>query len=250
VLVSYTCAGARIAGSLYEPNAAGPFPALVWVHGSGSHERLYYGDFVKALVQARIAVASFDKRGAGDSGGACCLGDGHYNLLAADADGGVGALRTRPEIDPDAVGLFGASEAGWVIPLAVSRNPHVAFVAFGSGPAVSVEEERRWSKAAHEEEHTPIPASEKAQIYARLEHGGGFDPMPYIRRMRIPALWMFGGGDRSIPADRSAALIRGLHRSNFTVVVFPNAGHGLFDTPPADDRATPTLIRWVDQQVH
>jgi alpha-beta hydrolase superfamily lysophospholipase len=251
VLVQYTCVGARIAGTLYEPSSPGPHPALIWVHGSGEHTRLYFGDFVKTLVQAGIAVASFDKRGVGDSGGDCCLGDGHYNLLAADADGAVEALRNQSEIDPNKVGLFGASEAGWVVPLAVSRDPHVAFVALGSGPAVSLDEEGRWSKAAHEdEEHTPLPASEKQKLYADLKHGGGFDPLPYIRSMRIPGLWMFGGGDRSIPADRSAALIRGLHHENFTVVVFPNVGHGLFDTPPTTPRATPTLVRWVKQQVH
>lgn len=251
MLVKYTCAGARIAGSLYEPKLAGPYPALVWVHGSGPHERLFFGDLVEALVRAGVAVASFDKRGVGESGGECCPGDGHYNVLAADADGAVEALRTRPEIDRGKVGLFGASEAGWVIPLAVSRDPHVAFVALGSGPAVSTDEEGRWSKAAHEdEEHTPLPQSEKEKIYAELKHGGGFDPLPLIRRMRIPGLWMFGGGDRSIPADRSAALIRSLHRGDLAVVVFPNAGHGLFDIPPSDPRATPTLVRWVNRQTH
>lgn len=250
VLVRYSCGGARIAGSLYEPLGQGPFPALVWVHGSGPHERLYYGALVRDLVQAGIAVASFDKRGSGESGGDANLGDGHYNLLAADADGAVEALRARPEIDQEHVGLFGASEAGWVVPLAVSRNRHVAFVALGSGPAVSTKEEDRWSKAAHEDDPTPLPPGEKEKLYADLEHGGGFDPLPYIRGMTIPGLWLYGGGDRSIPADRSAALIRGLHRDTFTVVVFPGAGHGLFDTPPTDERATPTLIRWVKQQVH
>jgi pimeloyl-ACP methyl ester carboxylesterase len=68
--------------------------------------------------------------------------------------------------------------------------------------------------------------------------------------MTIPGLWLYGRGDRSVPADRSAALIRGLHRDSFTVVVFPGAGHGLFDTPPTDERATPTLIRCVERQVH
>jgi hypothetical protein len=37
---------------------------------------------------------------------------------------------------------------------------------------------------------------------------------------------------------------------DFTVVVYPKAGHGLLDVPPTDPRALPTLVRWVRNRVH
>ena len=91
---------------------------MVWVHGSGEQPRLNYGTVVAPLVEDGIAVFSYDKRGVGESEGDCCTSPGKYNLVAADADGAVLAVRSHPEIDPDRVGFYGASEAGWVVPLA------------------------------------------------------------------------------------------------------------------------------------
>jgi hypothetical protein len=40
----------------------------------------------------------------------------------------------------------------------------------------------------------------------------------------------------------SRARLRG---KDFTVVLFPLAGHGLLDVPPTDPRAMPTLLAWI-----
>jgi hypothetical protein len=46
---------------------------------------------VPGLVAAGFAVLSYDKRGVGQSEGACCPGDqGHFNLLTADVEGAIG----------------------------------------------------------------------------------------------------------------------------------------------------------------
>jgi hypothetical protein len=58
-------------------------------------------------------LQTYDKRGVGASQGQCCPGDyGHFNLLAADADGALHTLATRRDIDPDRLGFIGASQAG------------------------------------------------------------------------------------------------------------------------------------------
>jgi fermentation-respiration switch protein FrsA (DUF1100 family) len=97
--VRFTCEKAVLAGTLYLPSGNGPHPAAVWVHGSGEQPRLGYGNIVAPLVRDGVAVFSYDKRGVGESEGHCCLGDGHYNLLAADADGAVAALHARADVD-------------------------------------------------------------------------------------------------------------------------------------------------------
>ena len=139
--VRFTCVGTQLAGTLNVPLGRGPFPAVVWVHGAGESARLPYdgAPLVQALVDSGIAVLSYDKRGVGESVGECCPGDyGQFNLLAADVDGAVAALRSRPEIDPSRIGLLGASQAGWVVPLATVRsNRRVAFTALVDAPAVS-----------------------------------------------------------------------------------------------------------------
>jgi hypothetical protein len=30
----------------------------------------------------------------------------------------------------------------------------------------------------------------------------GFDPEPYLERLAVSALWLFGGADRNVPPDR------------------------------------------------
>jgi alpha-beta hydrolase superfamily lysophospholipase len=73
--------GTELAGTLFLPVASGRFPALVWVHASGEHERLGYGNIVMAAIGADMALFSYDKRGVGQSQGACCPAD--------EADAGV-----------------------------------------------------------------------------------------------------------------------------------------------------------------
>ena len=251
VAVHFTCGGAVLAGTLYLPNGTGSHPAVVWVHGSGEQPRLNYGAVVAPLVQGGIAVFSYDKRGVGESEGECCP-SGHYNLLAADADGAVLALRARADIDPARVGFYGASEAGWVVPLADARlSTPVAFTALVDGPTVTTGEEEVWSKAAGEDDPGLLTAEKKAEATQRLEEAGpsGFDPAPYIARMRTPGLWLYGGADKSIPTDRCVAILERLKREgkDFTIEVFPAAGHGLVDTPPTAPEAPVTLVRWIEK---
>jgi len=254
--VHFRCAGAVLAGTLFLPRRAGPLPAVVYVHGSGQALRWGWDVlWVRQIVGAGIAFFSYDKRGVGASQGTCCPGDqSHFNLLAADADGAVSALRQRPEIDPDRVGFLGTSEAGWVVPLAVVRSQHrVAFVALASGPAVTTDEEAQWSQLAGEDAANPPPLTteKRAEITKELQPGG-FDPVPLLARMTVPGIWVYGRQDRSQPAEKSAAALERLRSTqgkDFTVVLFPRAGHGLLDVPPTDPRAMPTLLAWIQKHV-
>jgi pimeloyl-ACP methyl ester carboxylesterase len=197
---------------------------------------------------------SYDKRGVGASEGICCPGDeSHFNLLAADADGAVNALRKRPEIDHARIGFLGTSQAGWVVPLAVVRSAHrVAFTALADGPAVTTGEEQQWSKLAGEEASNPpaLTAAERAELTRQL-HASGFDPVPLLERMDAPGIWVYGREDRSQPVEKSAATLERLRSAkgkDFTVVLFSHAGHGLLDVPPSAPRAWPTLLAWIRQQ--
>jgi uncharacterized protein len=250
--VHFRCAGAVLAGTLNLPKGRGPFPAVVYVHSSGEAPRWTWGvPWVAQIVHAGIAFFSYDKRGVGESEGVCGPGDeSHFNLLAADADGAVNAIRRRPEIDASRIGFLGTSQAGWVVPLAVARSRgRVAFTALADGPAVTTGEEATWSKVAGEEsDNPPVLTKEKTAELERHLRPSGFDPVPLLRRMTIPGIWVYGGRDHSQPSHTSAANLERLRRTagkDFTVVVFPLADHGLLDTPPTDPRAAPTLVSWL-----
>ena len=252
VAVHYTCEGTELSGTLYLPRGPGRHPAVVWVGGSEEQPRLGYGAIVAPLVEHGIAVFSYDKRGVGESEGDCCTSPGQYNLVAADADGAVLSLRSRSDIDPKRVGFYGVSEAGWVVPLANSRlQEPVAFTALVSGPTVTTGEEKVWSDNAGEGEPGPLTAEKKADATRALDEAGpsGFDPAPYIKQLQTPGLWLFGGGDKSIPTDRSVAILKEMKAQGkkFTIIVFPGADHGLVDNVPTAPEAPQTLVSWIEK---
>ena len=231
-------------------------PPLCGYTGAVNNHGSTMARLVAPLVENGIAVFSYDKRGVGESEGNCCTNPGQYNLVAADADGAVLAVRSHPEINADRVGFYGASEAGWVVPLADSRlSKPVAFTALVDGPAVTTGEEKVWSDAAGEDEDEPLTAEKKAEAKQNLQEAGasGFDPAPMIEQMSTPGLWLYGGADKSIPTDRSVEILTRLKRAgkDFTIVVFPNAGHGLVDNvPTAPEAPRPSSngsrrLRWM-----
>jgi hypothetical protein len=55
-----------------------------------------------------------------------------------------------------------------------------------------------------------------------------------------------------VPPVQSVALLRSIKRErakDWTIQVFPGAGHGLFDEPPTDPRAAPIAEAWVRRHV-
>ncbi|HEY7003918.1 MAG TPA: alpha/beta fold hydrolase [Gaiellaceae bacterium] len=249
--VRFTCVGAQIAGTLDVPRGRGPFPAVVWVHGAGESARLLYdAPLVQALVDSGIAVLSYDKRGVGESEGECCPGDyGQFNLLAADVDGAVAALRARTEIDPSRIGLLGASQAGWVVPLAAVRSEgQVAFTALVDAPTVSTGEEDLCSQGTGEQ-GSVLRLASFVRTAGGLRSPGpaGFDPRTYLEQLETPGLWLYGGADRSQPTEDDVDVLKRLKArgKDFSVLVYPQAGHGLLDVPPTDPRALPEVVRWI-----
>jgi uncharacterized protein len=127
----------RLAGILVTPAGAGPYPAIVFVHGSGPSTRdaRAWKLHANAFNDRGFAVLVYDKRGSGQSTGA--LNKADYSDLARDAVAAVKYLRTRGDIVPQHVGLLGRSEGGWVAPIAANMLGDISFVIISSGAAVS-----------------------------------------------------------------------------------------------------------------
>ncbi len=226
---------AMLSYALDLPQGTGPFPAIVFGHGSGRQTKDEAMSVKSRMTQAGFAVLRYDKRGVGQSTGTfeapgLLNSDRLLPILADDMVAGVDFLRTRPEIDPDRIGLMGISQAGWIMPLAAERSPHVRYMVLVVGPTVPVGIEIYYSDLA---EGTTTSFEE---LSARLlEYRGpiGFDPRPTLERLQVPGLWLLGAQDRSIPTRETVAILDELARAGrpYRWVVYPDAGHFI---PPDD----------------
>jgi pimeloyl-ACP methyl ester carboxylesterase len=138
--VRFTNGDVSLVGRLVKPAGAGPWPAIVWTHGSGRQTRDddFYRDRAYMLARRGVASLIYDKRGVGESTGDP---DATLDELAGDAVAGVILLRNRADIRADRVGVGGFSQGGYISPLAAARYGQIAFVVVGSAPGVSPAEQ-------------------------------------------------------------------------------------------------------------
>jgi dienelactone hydrolase len=234
--VRFSSAGAMLAGTLTIPAGAGTHAAVAFVHGSGPTGRAYLPDFSALLVRHGIAVLAYDKRGIGQSGGSY-PGESPtattIDVLARDAAAAARFLAATPGIDPARVGLAGHSQAGWIMPLAASRERAVRFVLAFAGPAVTADEVDLFQDLAGEGERPPSLTDDEINARVQQAGPGGVDPLPWIRSLRVPVLWLYGGLDRHIPTELSLRRLQPLLAQSgrdFRAEVFPHANHALVET--------------------
>lgn len=152
-------------------------------------------------------------------------------LLALDAAAGVQMLRTHEAIDPGQIGLWGVSQAGWIVPTAAVTDGDVRFTILLSGPTVTVGEENYYSDLTGDDSTRRSALSQQELSGLLAERGpSGFDPMPYLKQMDTPGLWMLGSADESIPIPETIAHLDDLvndYGKDFTYHVWEGADHGL-----------------------
>jgi dienelactone hydrolase len=234
--VRFRSDGATLAGTLLIPPGSGRRAAVAYVTGSGPTTREYLPELQALLLHDGVAVLAYDKRGVGASSGSYpgeSPTDAAIDQLARDAAAAARFLAARPEVDPERVGLAGHSQAGWIMPLAATREAAIRFLVAFSGPAVTADENDRYQALAGEGER-PQRLSD-AQVDAQVEKAGpgGVDPLPWIARLRIPALWLYGALDHIVPPRLSAKRLAPFAAEpgrDFTVWTFPRANHALVET--------------------
>jgi len=134
--VRFTSGPYELVGDLVLPDGPGPHPAVIVVAGSGPNTRTQVPGY--AGVRARFgdagyAVFSWDKPGSGGSTGEL-VADVLTNR-AAILQEGIATLAARSDIDAEQIGLWGLSQGGWVMPMAIGQGADAAFMVVVSGGA-------------------------------------------------------------------------------------------------------------------
>jgi alpha-beta hydrolase superfamily lysophospholipase len=141
--ITFNSGGVSLSGTVVVPEAEGPFPGVVFLHGSGAEGRWATRFLADAFARRGIAALSYDKRGVGKSKGDWRTAD--FAELVEDASSAVDALRAHPGVDPARVGLHGHSQGGTIAPWVAVQNGHVAFVIASAGGALPTAETERYS---------------------------------------------------------------------------------------------------------
>lgn len=149
--VTFNNDSVELRGTLMFPESRSLSPAIVFLHGSGPHERSGFRPYAEEFAKLGVASLFFDKRGTGSSGGSWITSS--LDDLAGDALSAVQFLKEQEKIDPDRIGFWGISQAGWIAPKAASQSEDIAFMILISGGGASPKESEYYSYEKLFEQH-------------------------------------------------------------------------------------------------
>lgn len=232
--VSFTASdGQRVPAQLFRPRdlAAGERrPALVFFHGGsrrqmllGFHYMAYYhhayamNQYLAGLGYVVLSVNyrsgtgyGLDFREAPDYGPS---GASEY----ADVVGAGLYLRSRADVDPAAIGLWGGSYGGYLTALGLARNSDL----FAAG--VDIHGCHDWNVVIRNFQ----PEYEPLRVPAAARRAFDSSPMASVASWRSPVLLVHGDDDRNVPFSETVTLAEALRKQGvaFETLVFPDDVH-------------------------
>jgi dipeptidyl aminopeptidase/acylaminoacyl peptidase len=231
--VHFISSGVTFGATLIEPSGGKHLPAVALIHGSGLQPRPLFSLWANFYASLGFAVLNYDKRGTGESGGQYPGESATTEALSTYAGDAVAAarfLRALAEVDKSRVGLYGGSQGGWILPLALQRAPELTFGIVASGPAVTTDQTDVYQNFSADSSR--VPAETDAEIDAQVSAvTSGYDPALALRALHVPTLWVYGEKDRQVPVRLSIQNLHRLRGKDLTIVVLPGGWHGLTQTP-------------------
>lgn len=255
--VTFESEGIRLAGTIYYPKY--PHAAVVIVHGSDSVPRMT--KFAELLAKNDILVLTYDKRGVGESGGVYTgpevgtnnISVDNLNLLAKDASAAVNVIKRKNKNLP--IGLLGFSQAGWIIPMAATKNSLIEFMTFFSCPTITTLEQLRFQFYTNGnpdfwKNHTEEEAKQHTKNDPDRYQFEATDPKDALSTLSISGLWLFGEKDIQIPVKLCIENLNVLKVQGkpFEYVLFPALGHNTGYS--ASNEPFNIAIQWIKKEAN
>ncbi|MGW0548873.1 alpha/beta hydrolase family protein [Streptomyces altiplanensis] len=201
---------------------------VVYVHGDGPVGATHddgYKPMWEANAKAGYASLSWDKPGVAGAPGDWL--DQSMDDRADEVAAAIAWARARPDIDGDRIGLWGASQAGWVLPKVAARTP-VSFV-IAVSPAINWLRQGRYNLLAELRADGASAARTNAEITRSdtvrrlLERRATFEG--YVGAMGGDANGMTAGRWNFISKNYTADATRDLRALRGVPVLLALAGH-------------------------
>ena len=117
----------KIVGELRIPKSDGKYPLVIMVHGDGPARMTYFYALKKRFLRAGYATMMWDKPGAGQSTGE--LSQKHLKSERAQILlNAIEHVKGHPRIATSRIGVWGISQAGHVIPMALLTTEDISFM--------------------------------------------------------------------------------------------------------------------------
>ncbi|MFL6416471.1 MAG: S9 family peptidase [Bryobacteraceae bacterium] len=231
--------GMQIHGQLFMPADARSgerLPALIFFHGGprrqmllGSHYMYYYSNAYSMnefLASQGYIVLSVNYRSGIGYGLNFREAINYGPAGASEFNDVIGAglfLKTRPDVDPNRIGVWGGSYGGYLTALALSRAPDL----FAAG--VDFHGVHDWSTLRNFELTGDVggnpEAVEAVERAARLAFDSS--PMASVKTWKGPVLLIHGDDDRDVAFSQTVTLVEALRKQGtpFEELIFPNEIH-------------------------
>src|SRR5512144_1562260 len=216
--------GVRLSGWLVKPPLPyPPSPAIIICHGVGANKS-DFTEFAIALSRRGYEVLLFDFRAHGGSGGSrTSLGYREQkDVLAA-----LGDLKTRQEIDPPRIGIYGSSRGGSTAILAAAKARGFRAVVADSAFTSLKDMARTAITGVY---HLPVfPFLPLTVLGYELYFQTSIDAVSPVTAIAgispAPVLIIAGEGDELIPVDNGRRVYAAAKEPKELWIV-PGAGHG------------------------
>jgi dipeptidyl aminopeptidase/acylaminoacyl peptidase len=225
--------GMRIPAQLFLPRgirAGEKHPAVIFFHGGsrrqmllGWHYMYYYHNtyaFNQYLASRGFVVLSVNYRSGIGYGMEFREAIDYGARGASEFRDVVGAglyLRSRADVDPDRIGLWGGSYGGYLTALGLARASDL----FAAG--VDIHGVHDWNVVIRN--FVPSYQAEKRAEVAKLAYESS--PMASIATWRSPVLLVHGDDDRNVPFSESVDLAEALTKQgvDYEELIFPDDVH-------------------------
>lgn len=235
--------GLQVHGQLFLPSGAPPgerHPAVVFFHGGSRRQMLlgwHYMDYYhnayalnQYLASRGNVVLSVNYRSGTGYGMEFREALNYGATGASEFNDVLGAglyLRSRADVDPKRIGLWGGSYGGYLTALGLARASDL----FAAG--VDLHGVHDWNTEIPN--FVPGYDPKKQQEAARLAFESS--PLSSVKTWRSPVLLVHGDDDRNVPFAETVQLVEALRKQGveFQQLVFPDEVHGFL-----------THARWLE----